>query len=70
MVPDNEQQWLSFSSGGEDAPNERGESRLQFPNTENKHRCKFFNEDQFRGHVTKMRKLNSDEVAEVKNNVY
>jgi hypothetical protein len=39
-------QWLSFSSGEESCipivGEERGNSRFNFPNTENKRHCKFF----------------------------
>ena len=57
---------MSFSSSEEEVsmPNERGDSRCNFPNTENKRHCKFFTKD---GDTSrKMRKVNLEE-SEVKN---
>lgn len=54
FVIDDEQQWLSFSSGEEySLPNERGDSRYNFPNTENKKQYKFFSHVN-QGHNTKI----------------
>jgi hypothetical protein len=59
---DDAHEWLSFSSADEcSLPNERGDSRFNFPNTEYKLKVKFFQKDQngdgnFGG--CKIRKLN------------